>query len=281
MKTRLILSVMAFTQILMSVSVYAQSAENISQTPVTITPYRMSVGYYKTSNIIFPYKIISVDRGSAMLLARKAKGVDNILELKAGVKGFEETNVTVVTSDGKFYSFLVHYATHPQALTLSFTKEVSATLRERPDNEAVFDSIATLLRSKKKFLHAYSWNGRTKASLDALCLTGNLMYLELGIRNFSPLAFKPKTVRFFIRDKRNPKRTAAQEQEIRPVYVAQTDPVPYEGTGKVVFAFKPFTVSRSKKLIIQITGENDQGLLEIKVSHHAFLKEKLIEPPTP
>jgi hypothetical protein len=49
----------------------------------TIEPYKLNIGYSKTTNIIFPHAIISVDRGSKDVLAQKAKGVENILQVKA------------------------------------------------------------------------------------------------------------------------------------------------------------------------------------------------------
>ena len=70
--------------------------------PKSIAPYRIEIGYVKTSNLIFPSAIKSVDRGSSWVLAQKAPGVENILQIKAAQPNFKETNVTVVTADGHF-----------------------------------------------------------------------------------------------------------------------------------------------------------------------------------
>src|SRR5881275_3044240 len=78
--------------------------------PKPITPYRIDIGYNKTSNLIFPYAIKSVDKGSADILAQKASGVENILQIKAGEQNFKETNLTVITANGQFYSFIVNYS---------------------------------------------------------------------------------------------------------------------------------------------------------------------------
>src|SRR5687768_2136525 len=80
--------------------------------------YPMGITYAKTTNLIFPYAIKSVDRGSPDVLAQMAKGVDNILLVKAGSKNFPETNLTVITTDGKLYSFLVGYTSQPPFLIL-------------------------------------------------------------------------------------------------------------------------------------------------------------------
>ena len=57
--------------------------------PKSITPYRISISYEKTSNVILPFAIKSVDIGSAAVLAQKAQGVENILQLKAGEQNFK------------------------------------------------------------------------------------------------------------------------------------------------------------------------------------------------
>jgi hypothetical protein len=71
--------------------------------------YHITVGYDKTTHLIFPHKIVYVDLGSADLLAEKVEQVENILKLKANVEGFSTTNLTVLTGSGNYFSFLVDY----------------------------------------------------------------------------------------------------------------------------------------------------------------------------
>jgi len=56
--------------------------------------------FLKTTNIIFPYSIVSVDIGSRDVLAQKAKGVENILQIKAARDSFPQTNISIITADG-------------------------------------------------------------------------------------------------------------------------------------------------------------------------------------
>src|SRR5690606_26501384 len=90
-----------------------QAAQSIPSRPIEIA-------FSKTTNLVFPFEIKSVDRGSKDVLAQKAGGIENVLQLKAARQDFDETNLTVITSDGKLYSFLVNYADNPSALNLSF-----------------------------------------------------------------------------------------------------------------------------------------------------------------
>ena len=49
----------------------------------SIEPYSLQIGINKTTNLIFPYEIKSVDRGSRDVLVQKAKGIENVLQVKA------------------------------------------------------------------------------------------------------------------------------------------------------------------------------------------------------
>src|SRR4051812_41886863 len=98
-----------------SIDVEAQTAKSFSQSAV-IEPFKLEVAYNKTTHLVFPLSIISIDRGSACIIAQKAVGVENILKVKADEKNFEETNLSVITSDGKLYSFLVFYNDKPAYL---------------------------------------------------------------------------------------------------------------------------------------------------------------------
>jgi hypothetical protein len=100
------------------VDLKAQPAKSLSEA-FTIEPYKLEVGFNKTTHLIFPLSITSIDRGSTGILAQKATGVDNILKVKADMKNFEETNLSVITSDGKLYSFVVCFNGNPAYLNLS------------------------------------------------------------------------------------------------------------------------------------------------------------------
>lgn len=71
-----------------------------------ITPYRIGVPFSKTVHILFPSEVCYVDLGSTDIIAGKADGVENVVRVKAAVRNFPgETNFSVITGDGSFYSF--------------------------------------------------------------------------------------------------------------------------------------------------------------------------------
>lgn len=116
---RISVALMAGILFSLQLPIEAQMQDNVIQAE-EIKPYHIAVTYDKTSNLIFPFAIKSVDRGSAAILAQKARGVENILQIKAGWQHFKQTNLSVVTSDARFYSFIVDYADDPPVLNISF-----------------------------------------------------------------------------------------------------------------------------------------------------------------
>ncbi|MDR1864682.1 MAG: DUF4138 domain-containing protein, partial [Bacteroidales bacterium] len=54
-----------------------------------IPPYGLEVTFDKTVHIIFPSAVRYIDLGSANIIAGKADGSENVIRVKAAVKGFE------------------------------------------------------------------------------------------------------------------------------------------------------------------------------------------------
>ena len=84
-----------------------------------IPPHGLEVTYDKTVHVIFPAEVRYVDLGSPDLIAGKADGAENVIRVKATVRNFpNETNMSVITEDGSFYTFNVKYAAEPLLLNV-------------------------------------------------------------------------------------------------------------------------------------------------------------------
>ena len=84
-----------------------------------IVPHGLEITYDKTVHVIFPSPIKYVDLGSTNLIAGKADAAENVIRVKAAKKYFrDETNMSVITEDGNFYTFNVRYADEPLLLNV-------------------------------------------------------------------------------------------------------------------------------------------------------------------
>src|SRR5690606_30256230 len=119
-------------------------AQESNQYPLTlgkIESYLLDVTYDKTSHLIFPSSIRYVDLGSEYLIAGKADEAENVLRVKAAVRDFEdETNFSVITNDGRFYSFNAYYSSYPDILSYDLLTMQKQSEKENL-NDVLFEEL--------------------------------------------------------------------------------------------------------------------------------------------
>lgn len=277
------ISVVLITGIFFSIQlpVMAQGQDNVIQAE-EIRPYHIAITYDKTSNLIFPFAIKSVDRGSAAVLAQKAKGVENILQIKAGWQHFKQTNLSVVTGDARFYSFIVDYADDPSVLNISFSadttnKRQAAFLSDTPIDESAIKTLAEKVKEQNMFLHKSDQQQKMSLSLTGIYLDPMTMWFSLQLENSSLIAYQPDFVRFFIRDRKRAKRTAIQEIELQPLYSDTGGKITGQSSGEMLLAFPPFTIPKTKELIIQVTEKNGGRSLSLPVKYKTILRARSLQ----
>ena len=130
----------------------------------------------KTTSLIFPLPIKHVDRGAQTVLAQQVKEAPAILLVKAGMKGFPETNLSVITEDGSLYSFRVSYDEHPLIWVhqLPLLKKASVELNAYAimDNPPIVHSI-------------HDNHGGVKAEINGVYIGDSLVYLQFAFTNKS------------------------------------------------------------------------------------------------
>ena len=259
----------------------AQAQTNTTSQIKAIEPYHVAVTFSKTTNIIFPYSIVSVDIGSQDVLAQKAKGAENILQIKAAKEGFPQTNISIITGDGTLTSFLVDYAEQPAVLNLSLSieeKKNSSCILSETVNEADVQKYAKLASvSKEKINSVKDKRFGIRLQLNGLFIHDNIMYFRLSIANKTNINYGIDQLRFYIRDQKKAKRTATQELEINPLYIKGDTAVIVGQTESVlVYAVPKFTIPDRKYLIIELMEKNGGRHLKIKVRNKTIIQAKLL-----
>jgi conjugative transposon TraN protein len=273
MKRSMVLMVMGFLNLFFVSTLSAQVADAPAR---WIEPLRLPVTYSKTTNLIFPYAIKSVDRGSAAVIVQKAKGVNNILQVKAAKKGFDQTNLSVITADGRFYSFLVDYSPSPPELNMVFGSaggKDSVLAITGAVNEETLDREAAQTLAAKRFLHVAKSSQQLRLGLAGIYLSRQTLWFHFRLHNGSEIDYHPADARFFLRDKKRSKRTAIREKELLPVS-SSLQTVPSKQTESIAMGFAPFTVPRSELLVIQFADESGGRFIELRVKPSVLLKAR-------
>ncbi|MDE3183092.1 MAG: conjugative transposon protein TraN [Bacteroidota bacterium] len=258
-----------------------QAQTNTTWQIKAIEPYHMAVAFSKTTNIIFPYSIVSVDIGSRDVLAQKAKGVENILQIKAAKESFPQTNISIITADGTLTSFILDYAEQPSVLSLSLVpeeKKNSICILSETFNEAEVQKYAKLASvSEGKISSIQDKRFGIRVKLNGLFIHDNIMYLRMSIANKTNINYDIDQLRFYVRDQKKAKRTATQEIEINPLYVKGNTAVIVGQTERVfVYAVPKFTIPDKKYLVIELMEKNGGRHLKIKVRNKTIVQAKLL-----
>ncbi len=230
----------------------------------------------KTSNLIFTSSIKSVDRGSENVLAQKASGIENILQLKAGQENFRETNITVVTADGHFYSFAVSYNSNPGTLNYSFVSDSSekAIVANQPMTSVSYNKIAKQILHQKSSIHKIAVVENVWLGLNNLFIKDNMLWLHITISNNSLIPFHPAFLRVFIQDRKQVKNTAIQQSEITPLIPVSLQTIDAHSAQSYVFVCYPFSVPDTRHLIIQAGEAEGSRQLTLELTRRIMKKIK-------
>ena len=224
----------------------------------------LSVTTNKTTSLIFPFAIKHVDRGSGDIIVQQVPEANNILLVKASDKDFPETNLTVITDDGSLYNFAVDYENNPS----EFVKKL------QPQSSASVVTYANTILDNPKTMRGvadHKWDILVRVT--GIYIKENVMYYQLKFYNLSPIDYDIDFVRLYIRDKTKSKRTAIQENELKPFYVAGNSTSIKAGTrSTMVIALEKFTIPDAKYLAIEINEKNGGRNLSMRIKNRIIMQ---------
>ena len=239
-----------------------------------IPPHGLEVTYDKTVHILFPSAVRYVDLGSPNLIAGKADGAENVIRVKATVRNFRtETNMSVITEDGSYYSFNVKYADEPLLLNVEmkdFIHDGSTVNRPNNAQEIYLKELGSespmlvhlIMKSlqkenKRKVKHIGCKRFGIQYLLKGIYVHNDLLYLHTEVKNQSNVPFDVDYITFKIVDKKVAKRTAIQEQVLFPLraynYAVR---VAGKKSERTVFCLQKFTIPDGKQLVVEMNEKN-------------------------
>jgi conjugative transposon TraN protein len=250
----------------------------------------MEVTYDKTSHLIFPTAIRYVDLGSEYLIAGKAEDAENVLRVKASVRNFEpETNFSVITNDGRFYSFNVYYSSYPEAISYDLLTMQKAVDKAN-GNDVLFEelgnnspSLAGLLletiykKDKRIVKHIGAKSFGIQFILKGIYIHNGKYYFHTELRNRTNVPFEIDFVNFKVVDKKVAKRTVVQERPMIPLRTYKPlDGIAGKATEQNVFLLDQFTIADDKVLLIEIFEKNGGRHQTLQVENSDLIKARLI-----
>ena len=269
-------------------------AQDSIRTPLAlgkIEPYKMEVTYDKTSHLIFPTAIRYVDLGSEYLIAGKAEDAENVLRVKASVRDFEpETNFSVITNDGRFYSFNVYYSSYPEALSYDLLTMQKAVDKAN-GNDVLFEELGnnspslagllleTIYKNDKRIVkHIGAKSFGIQFMLKGIYIHNGKYYFHTELRNKTNVPFQIDFINFKVVDKKLAKRTVVQKRPMIPLRTYKPlDEIGGKLTEQNVFLLDQFTIADDKVLLIEIFEKNGGRHQTLQVENSDLIKARLID----
>ena len=294
------------TLIVAAIATAKVTAQTTPETPAEIRPQHIEAGFTKTVHILFPSPVTYIDIGSMDIIAGKADGAENVVRVKAAVRNFAaETNLTVITEDGGFFTFDVYYAENPAVSTLNLTvqepqpesmKKPAAVGYPQPTAPASESRV--LLREvgrekpatvKRMLSDIYRQNRtdvkgiRTKkygieVEVLGIYVFNDVIYMHTCISNDTNISFEVDARRFIVADRKLAKRTAQQQTPLEILRVCN-DPAVVRGhqRQRTVFALPKLTISDDKVLLLEIIEKNGARHQTVEIPAEELLEAKLRE----
>lgn len=255
-----------------------------------IEPYELTVTYDKTTHLIFPSAIKYVDLGSENLIAGKAESVENVLRLKASVKDFEkETNFSVITNDGKFYSFDVFYSSYPESLSYDL-KEMKNKKERIQSGEVLLEELGSnsptltdllmesiFYKNKKEIRHISDRRFGIKSQLKGIYIHEGKFYLHTEIKNFTNVPFIIDFISYKIVDKKVAKRTVVQDTNVEVLRTYHPiEQISGERSERSIFLLNQLGIEDDKFLLIEFFEKNGSRHQTLQIENADLVKAKVL-----
>lgn len=244
---------------------------------------RLEVSSVKTTSLIFPSKITSIDIGSQSVLAQRVQGTENVLQVKAGRQSFDETNLTVITDAGTMHQFDVRFCAEPKScyFIIGENGDVSSVMSiafENAETKHFYDDAYRAIRNNGNVRTRRKKLNKIELGLGDIFVKGDKLFLPISVINESFIPFQIESVRFFIKDRKQAKKTAVQEIELTPVKVSDNVRVVNEnGSANAIWALDKFNLPKAKELIIQVSEKNGSRNIQLKIRSHIFQHARLLK----
>ncbi|MEC3881834.1 conjugative transposon protein TraN [Parapedobacter sp. 10938] len=250
-----------------------------AQAPATIY-----VSTNKTTHLVFEHPVTYFDYGSSDI-GVQSTDQPNIIKLKAAKQSFPETNLTVMTGEDNFYSFIVKSSSNPDQLNYFF-KESQAVKFQRTIEESVpatatgetltidqasgpdFSELCDrIMEEVVRPTNIGLRKDKIILLLKHIFVAEDKLVLLVSAYNTGNLDYDIEFIKFFIRNKQRLRKTSIQEIELTPIFshLVPERIASSADNDSFCFVFDQFTLSDDKELVLEIWERNGERNLQMEV----------------
>ncbi|MEG1026722.1 MAG: conjugative transposon protein TraN, partial [Flavobacterium sp.] len=201
----------------------------------------------------------------------------------------DETNFSVITNDGRFYSFNAYYSSYPDILSYDLLTMQKQSEKENL-NDVLFEELGdtapsltdllleTIYTNDKRIVkHLGAKSFGIRFTIKGIYIHDGKYYFHTEVKNSSNVPFEIDYINFKIVDKKVAKRTVVQQQSI--ITLRTYKPlieIKGNSTEQNVYLLDRFTTSSDKILLIEIFEKNGGRNQTIQIENSDLIKARLV-----
>lgn len=268
--------------------VYRVSTEGVPQKQPATSVLELSDK--KTSHLIFSEPVTDVFIGCDSVIAGYADNITNIIRCKAVSKEMPPSILTMVTESGEVHAFSVIYQENPVQTSVRVTNSEnlnSENSGNKMSGAAQFSDNTLDQKILKEYGRAAVNRGTVINNIGTisqnmmfgmygLFIRDNVLMFHFNIFNDSNIDYDIDFIKIYIRDKKISKKTAVQEDELKPFYIYEPGhkTVVSKNGYSVVMFFNRFTIPTNRALFVEVFERNGGRHLRFSINNKDILQAK-------
>jgi conjugative transposon TraN protein len=247
--------------------------------------------FNKTIHLIFPKDILYLDVGSNDILVEKTNA---IVKLAPRREDFEVTNLTVVTVDNVWYTFLLTYRKESNdliylidshdgrkvegSLVKSEILENQQRIITKMENDSFAIQCRDMLDRAPSYLDVGAVSRKVYLALNNIYICNEKLYFVMTLGNTSNIPYDIDLLQLSVVNRKKLKRAAMQEVNKEPLYVYNKTEQLLANTRRafLVLVYSKFTLNDDQKLVFEMIEKNGGRNLRFEVKKDLIIKAKAL-----
>ena len=256
-------------------------AYNIKEGEIEYNIAEVSIS--KTTHFIAGEDIVDIVVGNDSIIADSALGIKNIVKIKSLSKNIDKASFTIITKSGQVYPFQLVYNETPSNLSIYIGEsEEMAIFSETPLDKHKIEKVSqNVVNLAPRYNYLGDLNHKMILSLDGIYSVDDWLFFRLHLENLNNIDYGIDFIKTYIRDKKDDKYSALQEQEIYPFYIyfsneKYKEMLPAGEQVDIILFFNRFTIPKSRIMCFELFEKNGGRHLEFSISNKQILKAQRV-----